>query len=209
MQKTGESYTAARAQLTRRKTAPKPSPAADYAALAGKSDDAIRARTGRTWAQWVRELDAIDAHTLPHREIAAYVYATYDISGWWSQMVTVGYERIRGLRDIGQRRDGGYGTYKSRTFPVPVEKLYRAFADTRARAKWMGDVAARVRGSTPTKSVRFTWGDGTSVTTWFVDKGDKAQVSLEHCSFATKAEADRCKTWWTERLDALGKLLVK
>lgn len=209
MLKTGESYTAARAQLTRKPNAPKRSPAPDYALLAGMTDDAVHAKTGKTWSQWVEALDTIDAHTLPHREVAAHVRATYELTGWWSQTVTVGYERIRGLRAIGQRRDGGYGVYKSRTFPVDVVRLHRTFADARVRAKWLAEPGARVRGSTPPKSVRLNWPDGTSVTAWFVDKGAKSQVSLEHCSFASRADADRHKAWWTKRLDALGKLLVK
>ncbi len=56
MQKTGESYTTARAQLLKKKqssgaTKKEPSPA-DYARLAGMSDDAVRARTGYTWERW-------------------------------------------------------------------------------------------------------------------------------------------------------------
>jgi hypothetical protein len=209
MQKTGESYTAARAQLTRKPTAPKPSPAPDHALLAGMTDDAVRAKTGKTWSQWVKALDAIDAYTLPHREIAAHVHATYELTAWWSQTVTVGYERIRGLRAIGQRLSGDFGIYKSRTFPVPVETLHRAFADARVRAKWLGGVAVRVQKSTPPKSVRLTWPDGTRVETWFTDKGVKSQVAVQHCKLKSKDEADRLKGWWSERLDALGKVLAK
>lgn len=209
MQKTGESYTAARAQLTRRKSSAQPDPAADYAALAGMSDDAVHAKTGRTWTQWVKTLDAIDAHTLSHREIAAHVHDEFGLTGWWSQSVTVGYERIRGRRAIGQRSSGDYGAYKSRTFPVPVEKLHRAFADARTRAKWFGGVSVRVRKSTPPKSLRMTWPDGTSVETWFTDKGGKSQVAVEHCKLKSQDEAARLKVWWAERLDELGRLLAK
>ena len=207
MQKTGESYTSARAQVTRTQSTSKPP--AEYAALAGMSDDAVRAKTGKTWRQWVKVLDAIDAHTLPHREIAAHVHATYDLTSWWSQTVTVGYERIRGLRETGQRRDGAYETNKSRTFPVAVAKLHRSFADSRVRARWLGDIAVRVRKSTPPRSVRLTWPDGTNVEATFTDKGPKAQVAVQHGKLKSKAEAERLKAWWGERLDALGALLKK
>ena len=62
MQKTGESYTAARAQLLKQK--PRRSPtavppaAADYAKLAGRSDAILKARTGCTWERWVKALDS-------------------------------------------------------------------------------------------------------------------------------------------------------
>lgn len=110
---TSESYTAARAQLIRKKTALRPSPATasatasnradatapDPAKVAGLSDEAVRSGTGKSWAQWVRLLDAIDAATLPHRDIAAHLREVHQIGGWWAQGVTVGYERIKGLRE--------------------------------------------------------------------------------------------------------------
>ena len=43
---------------------------------------------------------------MSHTEIAAMVNKTWKVDGWWSQTVTVGYERIKGLRARGQRRDG-------------------------------------------------------------------------------------------------------
>src|SRR5437867_10731410 len=110
MRKTGEAYTAARAQLLSKKHAPAPAPAplataANYATLAGRSDAALKANTGCTWERWVKALDRVAAHTWPHRRIAEYVSEKYKVPGWWAQTVTVGYERIKGLRAIGQRRD--------------------------------------------------------------------------------------------------------
>ena len=107
MQKTGESYTTARANLLRRRGSdPAAVPAAprpDYAALAGMSDSAISGKTGRDWAGWVRLLDGLGAHAWPHRRIAETVHAEYGVREWWTQAVTVGYERIKGLREIGQQ----------------------------------------------------------------------------------------------------------
>src|SRR5687767_10343667 len=135
MKKTGEAYTAARAQITRPKTqTPSPLPAEpsvvpaispkDFAKIAGMSDSAIKAKTGCTWEKWVTSLDYYGAETMTHREIADLVHTKYKVPGWWTQTVTVGYERIKGLRARGQRRDGSYEASKSRTFDVPVEKLF-------------------------------------------------------------------------------------
>src|SRR5262249_273953 len=144
MQKTGESYTAARFQLLSKRDALPPRPAAtNLAAIAGMSDAALSKRTGRTWAEWVRVLDDARAAEKPHREIARYV-SSLGTPDWWTQTVTVGYERIRGLRARGQRRDGGFEASKSRTFNVPVETLYHAFANTRRRKRWL-PVAITVR----------------------------------------------------------------
>ena len=103
MQKTDESYTTARAHLLTQKPAAAVPPApVDYAKLAGRSDATLKAKTGCTWERWVKALDHAQAYTWPHREIAEYVREKYKVPGWWAQTVAVGYERIKGLRTIGQ-----------------------------------------------------------------------------------------------------------
>lgn len=210
MKKTGESYTAARTQLIRKKTPPLDvTPRDDYAALAGMTDESVRTKTGKTWQQWVRALDSVDATTMPHREIAQYVHETHEVTGWWAQAVTVGYERIRGLRDIGQRRGGGYEATKSKTFPVPIATLYGAFKTTGRRRKWLPD-ALTVRKATEQKSMRINWPDGTRVEVYFAAKGGgKSQVAIQHVKLASKADAVKMKAYWTERLEALTAFIVR
>src|SRR3954464_5960827 len=102
MQKTGESYTTARAQLRKQRPTTTVAPAPrEYAKLAGRSDAIIKQKTGCTWERWVKALDRARANTWPHGEIAKYVREKYQIPGWWAQSVTVGYERIKGLRAVG------------------------------------------------------------------------------------------------------------
>ncbi len=243
MQKTGESYTAARSAVSRkpaptgrataRVTVPTPAAAstngaardaapatapdgpapAELARLAGMSDEAVAARTGCTWEKWVWALDRARAHTWSHTEIARFVRETYRIPGWWAQTVTVGYERIRGLRDVGQRREGPqagrYEASKSRTFPVAVEVLYAAMHDARRRARWTGTTGITMRTTIANRSIRLRWSDGTPVQFWFTAKGPtKASVSVQHEGFASRAEADAAKVAWGQRLDALGALLA-
>ena len=214
MQKTGESYTAARAQLVSKSKAKAPlsSPtgaAREYAAIAGMSDTAVRAKTGRTWKEWVAVLDAVEATQMSHRDIAQHLHAEHSIPGWWSQTVTVGYERIRGLRDIGQRRDGGYEANKSKTFPVAVEALFAAFSEARQRQRWLPEAGIRVRKATPHKSVRITWSDGTSVEAYLVAKGAaKSQVAIQHRKLARRADAEAMKKYWDKRLGVLATVLA-
>lgn len=201
MQKTGESYTAARLHIVK-KTEPSPS----FAEKAGMSDGSVKKATGKTWAGWVKLLDAANAAEKPHREIVKHVSST-GTPDWWSQMVTVGYERIRGLRDRGQRRDGGYSATKSRTFAVPVAKLFDAFAKPRMRAKWLPDV--KVRTARPTKTMRLEMPDGTRVAIGFLPKGErKSAVAIEHSKLPDQPAAKKAKEWWAERFDALGAILT-
>jgi len=84
MQKTGESYTAARGHFADRKPpSPKPAPnGTDHARLAGRSDEIIKARTGCTWERWVKALDHVRAYEWTHRDIARHVHEKYKIEGW-------------------------------------------------------------------------------------------------------------------------------
>lgn len=63
------------------------------------SDAAVAAKTGKSWAQWFAVLDAAGANKMSHKEIVAYLRDNHDIGSWWQQMVTVGYEQARGLRE--------------------------------------------------------------------------------------------------------------
>lgn len=218
MRKTGESYTSARARVLQKPapslaTAPAPleppGPALpDYARLSGISNEAVIRQTGCSWEKWVYALDRHGAASLPHRDIARLVHEKYRIDGWWAQTVTVGYERIKGLRDKGQRRGGSYEGSRSRTFPVPIATLYGACATARARTRWLGKLPLTVRTATRNKSIRITWPDGTLVQLYFTAKGPgKSSVAVQHSGLPDREAVDRVRQAWAERLDALGQAL--
>lgn len=215
MEKTGEAYTAARLHVLRksspapaRAAAPEPEPDPGYAARAGMSDASIAKKTGRVWKEWVALLDREGAAEKPHREIVSFV-SSLGVPDWWSQGVTVGYERIKGLRDRGQRRGGGglYEATKSRTFPVPVEELFEAFANARRRRRWL-PAKITVKSATPPKYMRITWTDGAPVQVGFLPKGKaKSSVAVAHQKLPDKAAADAAKKAWAEHFDRLGEML--
>ncbi|HET7240507.1 MAG TPA: hypothetical protein VFI77_05075 [Gemmatimonadales bacterium] len=210
MQKTHESYTAARSHFAAREpTSTRPSsPATDYARLAGRSDEIMKARTGCTWERWVKALDHVRAYEWSHRDIARYVKEKYKVADWWVQSVTVGYERIKGLRAIGQRRSGAWEASKSRTFAAPVDAIFHAFHDPRRRRRWMADAKPTIRSATPSKSMRMTWPDGTTVIVGFTAKGAaKSQVAVQHEKLPDQATAVQMKAYWAERLNALNEML--
>jgi len=201
MAKTGEAYTTARLHLVGKRE-----PASGYGALAGMSDAAVAAKTGRSWAQWVRLLDAAGAASKSHRDIAKHV-SSLGTPSWWTQTVTVGYERIRGLRERGQQRSGEYRTNKARTFGVPIETLFEAFANARKRRKWL-PIDAQVKSATPPKRMRIACGDGSVVLVGFTPKGAaKSAVAIEHDKLPSKSAADAMKKAWGEHFDRLGEYL--
>lgn len=224
MKKTGEAYTTARAHLLIKKprtaAASKTVSAAaraitnsatespDYAAVAGMSDEKLKAKTGCTWERWVYALDSRGAAKMSHRDIAALVSEKYKIDGWWSQTVTVGYERIKGLRARGQQRNGTYEASKSRTFSVPVTTLFDAWADASVRRRWLNGETVKIRTATTPKSMRLDWTDRSIIAVGFAAKSkSKSSVAVQHTKLPDRETADRFKQYWSDRLDALGEVL--
>jgi hypothetical protein len=230
MQKTGESYTAARAQLLavkppaaqpssvaakkspRRRAqrpAPPPSivPPSQYAAVAGMSDAAVKEATGCTWERWVNSLDYHQAYTWSHRDIAKYLREQYKTPSWWTQMVAVGYERVKGLRAQGQQRGGTYNASRSKTFHASLAEVFAAFEDATRRARWLPD--AQVKRATKNKSMRLLLGDGSQAVVGFTTKGDgKSQVAVEQTGLPSAAAAAECKSFWASRFEALAAQLT-
>ena len=201
MEKTGESYTAARAMLLSAEEAKgtaKP--------VLATSDEAIQRRTGRGWEEWFDLLDEWGAPDRTHRETARWVADLQEIEplAWNAQAVVSSYERARGLRAVGEHPEG-FAVTVSRTIAVPAGRLYEAFVEESVRERWLPGARMRERTATKPKSARFDWSDGTSrVNVTFLEKGEaKSTVALEHSRLADCEDRERMKAWWRERLTAL------
>jgi hypothetical protein len=207
MEKTGESYTAARAVLL----AGDEPKAAQQPPLA-TSDERIRQRTGRGWEEWFDLLDDWGATERPHREIARWVADQLGIEPlvWDAQAITSSYEKARGLRAVGETEDG-FAVSATRTVSVPVEQLFDAVVDESRRRSWLPDGELSERTATRPRSARFDWGDGTSrVIIAFDAKGDeKSTMALQHVRLADGGEAERMKAYWRERVSALKEELER
>lgn len=201
--KTGESYTSARRQILRKKNIPR----RDFAAIAGMSDEAVARKTRREWSEWVAFLDQRKAYSWPHREIARTLQEELSLPAWWAQTVTVGYERIKGLRAKNQRSGGRFEISKSMTLPVALETLYGAFQAAKRR-RWLGDFELELRQAKRLRSMRARCPDGTPLQIHFFDKGPgKSQVQLQHGGLHSKKKAEQMRAFWSERLKALARSL--
>src|SRR6266849_5995509 len=124
--------------------------------IAGMSDAAVQPKTGKNWAQWLKILDAAGAKKMAHREIVRYLSDRHKVPSGWAQMVTVGYERVRGLRERHQKPEG-YEISGSKTIGVPLAALYKAWEGEKARSRWLPDKDMVIRKATANKSMRITW----------------------------------------------------
>jgi uncharacterized protein YndB with AHSA1/START domain len=207
MAKTGESYTAARANLLRVEE-----PNGTEGPALATSDTAIRQRTGRGWEGWFELLDEWGAADRTHREIARWVAAQQGVEplAWNVQAVAGSYELARGLRVVGEKPDG-FAITTSKTAAVPVERLFDAFVEESLRERWLPDAELRERTASKPKSACFDWGDSQSrVNVTFLAKGEaKSTAALEHRRLADADEAERMKAYWRQRVAALKEALER
>ena len=205
MAKTGESYTAARRMLIARGDSPY-TPVPQFEPPV--ADERVVAATGRGWQQWLEVLDGWGAASRSHTEIARWLREEHGVDGWYSQSITVGYERARGLRAPGQRPDG-FAVGASKTVAVPVERLFEAFDDEKIRERWLPGAGLSLRTATAPRTARYDWEDGsTRVVVGFDDMGEaKSRVAVSHERLPDADAAEGMKAWWRERLVALRSLL--
>ena len=203
MAKTGESYTAARRMLIAHgRSARRPRPRSSSRRSPTRR---VAEATGRGWQAWFGCSTSGARRRRTHTEIARWLREEHAVDGWYSQSITVGYERARGLRAPGEHADG-FAITASRTIAVPVERLFEAFDDEdAARALAAGRGAARAHG------------DGAEVRPLRLGgrldprhrrvrrpaASAKSRVALSHERLPDADTADEMKAFWRERLTAL------
>lgn len=203
-EKTGESYTSARAQILHKADPQAP----DAMELTRMTDDAMVRGSGKSIGEWLGILDSWGATERKHAEIARWLVAEHGIGGWWAQNVTVGYERARGLRAL-HDRPSGYEVSASRTINAAPERVSDAFADAALRERWLPDAPISPRTANRGRSARFDWSDPPSLVGFTLfPKGDgKTLIGLVHQKLPDAASAERHKGMWRERLSVLKEML--
>ncbi len=226
MTKTGESYTAARRQLLRKATEPEAGPARsaslDCAARRSRAPDrqppipadvllvadaAMLRATGKGHAEWFAILDAWGATDHTHTEIARWLSETQGTPGWWTQNITVSYERARDLRARHQMADG-FSVSVTRTVDVGPEVALAAFTDEAIRTTWL-PVPMRQRPTRARNVARFDWDEPPSrILVSLVPKGDgRTAVTVAHERLPDAEAGEQFKGRWREWLAALKTFL--
>lgn len=60
------------------------------------STEKVKMRTGKDWGEWFGILDQLGAKEKGHKATAKHLSEKYHLSGWWSQVVTIRYEKEKG-----------------------------------------------------------------------------------------------------------------
>ena len=108
------------------------------------SDRTARKSTGHGLDHWFEVLDAFGkAHG--HTKAAEYLYSEHKVQAWHAQMITVTWERARGLRQANQSCTGSFQVSVSRAMAVPVGWFVEFFNDARTRGAWLKTATPALR----------------------------------------------------------------
>jgi len=199
MTKTGERYGAARRVLIEQASDGRRT----WVAEPELSDESVRAATGRGWDEWCDIIDTWPGHTGGHTAIAAHLQEEHGVDGWWAQSVTVGYERITGLRLRYQQPDGTFSAGKSRTVVADTALLRELLLDDTDRADLFPGLDTELRSPPTSKVIRIAIGPGTAQIALDTQADGRVKVSIAHERLTSSEEVERWKDYWSEWLAAI------
>lgn len=242
MSKTGERYTTARRHVLAARDAPSttdappptaqrrtsappaPPPTAAPPARGAVADAKVLERTGHDLAYWFEVLDTFGAVRHGHTASARHLRDEHGADGWYSQGITVAYERARGVRAVNQRVDGKFGASVSVTVPRAAAEVAVWITSPRRRKGWTAGLgpslqamlAAAVKGTAPKGlwlhesgqyRCRHRWTDGVFQLMLMPKPDDRTTVLVEHSLVATRADVERYRASWRAGLKALSDAL--
>lgn len=206
MAKTGEKYGAARRALLAQTPAPRAvgwRPGDEWASAPEVPDDSVQTATGRSWDDWCEYIEALPVAAEGHGPVAKYLAAHADLDGWWSQAVTIGWERITGRRVPGQQTDGTFAANKSKTMVGDAESLRALIVDDEARDDLFPGEATELRSKPTTKVLRVSMAEGAALFS-IDDKGDgRMRVGVQHTGLPDLGARDAWAGYWSAWLDAV------
>ncbi len=198
--------------------------------IGGISREAVAKATGRDWDEWLAFLDGLGARQMAHKQIVGLLATEGGLSsGWWQQMVTVGYEQARGLRKVGQTANAGYQVGVQKTLPIPHELAWDLLVLGPGRDIWLGEtqpfdlrkgeeyitsggVSGEVRSVAPGQRLRLTWAHpdlsrSSTLQLYLAPSGEQTSVRFHHEKLSSQDERERMRHHWREVLRRLQDLL--
>lgn len=177
--------------------------------MAEISDKAVIAATGKPLSEWIVVLDALGAAQIPHKAIATLLHRDHNVDRWWSQMLTVEYERAIGRREVGQRCDGAYSASASKTIAGTMDDALAAWQRLVAGKTEFDGVRTtgepRISHTEKWRYWRTDLADGSRLAIDISSKpGGKAVLAINHEKIADAEAAAGWKTFWREFVKPLG-----
>jgi hypothetical protein len=212
--KTGESYTAARRMVLKRRSLATAVPAELL-----KREARLVEKTGHGWRHWFAVLDRFGAEEKGHTAAARHLSEDHGVNGWHAQEITVSYERARGLRSANQRMSGEYEVSVSKVLKAPVAVVAKLLRDPKLRwtsaldaelragyeAALAGPRGLRARGK-GSATLRFKAASGVTVALYLDPRPEgKTQLVAQNMKLGAAGDVERLRADWKKALAALGQ----
>lgn len=105
------------------------------------SSESVREATGRGWEEWLEVLDAAGAADWSHKEIVGHLERRHpEVTAWWRQSLTVGYEQARDKRVVGQTAEAGFQVGVQRSIAATAMEAWELI--TSRPELWLGEGAS-------------------------------------------------------------------
>lgn len=187
------------------------------------TDEKAREKTGHGLDHWFALLDRFGGVEKGHSALARHLYDEHGVPGWYSQGITVAYERARGARALNQRMSGDYEISVTKTVDGDTRGVVRAFTDPRRRARWLpaadAELGAALIAALKAKAskgfvvrpdgmgrYRYKWGT-TTVQFYLIPKGNgRTSVVVTHLKLRDAAAVERSRPQWRVALGALARV---
>jgi len=174
--------------------------------IKGISDDAVKERTSRKWAEWFKLLDKMGGRMMEHKDIVRALREQHGLSTWWSQSVAVGYEQDRGMR-IKHQKGVRYAVAVSKTMAAPTAAIWNAWHDRAARDAWLPGARFEFGKLTPRRIMHLDWPDGSRVSVTLMDARGKCKVLVSHGKLTENAQVAEVHLYWSAALERLKAML--
>jgi hypothetical protein len=168
------------------------------------TDAAIKAQTGRDWAEWFAALDKAGAAKLDHTSIAKLAREEMGAGHWYGQAVAVSYERARGLRVMNQKCDGEFSVSVTRVMNASLPKLYAAA--TTAPETWFPKRTVEETSRTKDKYWRGKWKSGKLEIGFYAKGPGKAQIALQANKLPNAEAVEKERAVWKKAIDKLQQI---
>lgn len=201
MAATGERYTTARRALL--SAAAQRPRGRTWVSEPEVDESSVRQATGRGWNEWCDLIEAWPGRDRGHGAVAAHLHAQQGLNGWWSQTITVGWERITGRRLPYQMADGTFTAGRSRTIALDAALLREWLLDAAARAGLFPGHPSELVSKPASKVIRLRLGDGIVTFSLGPARAGHTKVAVAHERLPSPEAADEWRFYWGEWLEAL------
>ncbi len=194
------------------------------------SSDAVKKATGKGWDEWIKTIDQLGATKMTHKQIAQMLWDKKLIkSGWWCQMVTVGYEYAKNRRTTGETEQTGFEIGAQKTLPIKAQAAWELITSAKGREIWLGKTKdfklqekspyktnegtkGEIRTISKGERLRLTWQPKTwekpsTLQLYVLSKGAKTSLGFHQEKLKDKKTREQMRQHWRGVMQKLANLI--